>query len=124
MTQPLVILVYERILPGSQLLNRFQDMGYRVLALNDPRGLTETARKEGPLLAVVDMPFAQADAARAIAELRSTSDTHHVPVIAIVPAGDKELEQKAVTSQATLVAHDTAILNHLDRFLQQALQID
>ncbi|WCJ60420.1 hypothetical protein NXS98_04625 [Fontisphaera persica] len=124
MTQPLVILVYERILPGSQLLNRFQDMGYRVLALNDPRLLVETARREGPLLAVVDMPFAQANAGRAVAELRSSPDTQHVPVIAIVPAGDKELEQTAIASQATLVAHDTAILNHLDRFLQQALQLD
>ncbi|MCX8155831.1 MAG: hypothetical protein N3J91_05165 [Verrucomicrobiae bacterium] len=124
MTRPLVILVYERILPGSQLLNRFQDMGYRVLALNDPAGLVETARREGPLLAVVDMPFSQADAARAIAELRSSPDTQHVPVIAIVPALDKEMEQKAVASQATLVAHDNAILNHLDRFLQQALQLD
>lgn len=124
MTQPLVILVYERILPGSQLLNRFQDMGYRVLALNDPRLLVESARREGPLITVVDMPFSQADAARAIAELRAAPDTQHVPVIAIVPAQDKELEQKAVASQATLVAHDTAILNHLDRFLQQALQLD
>lgn len=124
MTQPLVILVYERILPGSQLLNRFQDMGYRVLTLNDPRLLADTARREGPLLAVVDMPFTQADAARAIAELRSSHETEHVPVIAIVPAGDKNLEQKAVESRATLVAHDTTILNHLDRFLDQALQLD
>jgi len=123
-TQPLVILVYERILPGSQLLNRFQDMGYRVLTLNDPRLLADTARREGPLLAVVDMPFNQADAARAITELRSSHETEHVPVIAIIPAGDKNLEQKAVESRATLVAHDTAILNHLDRFLDQALQLD
>jgi len=123
-TQPLVILLYERILPGSQLLNRFQDMGYRVQALSDPRQLVETARREMPLLVGVDLPFPQADPAGAIAELRAASETCHVPVIAIVPPGLAALEARAMQCQATLVAHDNAILNHLDRFVEQALQIE
>jgi CheY-like chemotaxis protein len=123
-TQPLVILLYERILPGSQLLNRFQDLGYRVQAISNPRLLVETAGQEKPLLAVVDMPFANGGAAAAIAELRADAATSHLPVIAIVPANDKAWEEKAVQARATLVAHDNAIVPHLDRFLQQALQIE
>jgi CheY-like chemotaxis protein len=123
-TQPLVILLYERILPGSQLLNRFQDLGYRVQALPDPRQLVATAQREMPLLVVVDMPFTQADPAGAIAELRAAAETCHVPVIAIVPPGLPALEARAVQCRATLVAHDNAILNHLDRFVEQALQIE
>ena len=33
MTQPLALVVYEKLLPGSQLLNRLQDLNYRVQAI-------------------------------------------------------------------------------------------
>lgn len=123
-TQPLVLLLYERILPGSQLLNRFQDLGYRVQALADPALLVDTAAREKPLLAVVDMPFERGDAGAAIAALRANAATNHLPVIAITPANEKVWEERAVQAHATLVAHDNAIVPHLDRFLQQALQIE
>lgn len=127
MTQPLVILLYERILPGSQLLNRFQDLGYRVLALSElagPRQLAETARREMPLLAVVDMPTEKWDTVAAVSGLRQDAATSHIPVIAIIPANDKNWEARAVQSQASLVVHDNAIIPHLEQFLQQALEIE
>ena len=31
MTQPLALVWYEKLMPGSKLVNRLQDLGYRVL---------------------------------------------------------------------------------------------
>jgi CheY-like chemotaxis protein len=122
--QPLVILLYERILPGSQLANRFRDMGYRVQTLGDPALLGETARREMPLLVVVDLPFEGKDTGMAITGLRADQGTIHLPVIAIIPAGDKTWEERAVQCGATLVVNDNAVVQHLGQLLQQALQID
>ena len=35
MSQPLAVVFYERLMPGSQLVNRLQDLNYRVLAINN-----------------------------------------------------------------------------------------
>ena len=35
MTQPLALVVYEKLLPGTQLVNRLQDLHYRVQAVTD-----------------------------------------------------------------------------------------
>ena len=35
MTQPLALVLYERLLPGSQLVNRLQDLNYRVQVIAD-----------------------------------------------------------------------------------------
>ena len=35
MTQPLALVLYEKLLPGSQLVNRLQDLNYRVQAIAD-----------------------------------------------------------------------------------------
>ena len=55
MTQPLALVFYEKLLPGSQLVNRLQDLNYRVLAVNDLPALLRSAQSEGPMLAVVDL---------------------------------------------------------------------
>ena len=39
MTRPLALFVYERLLPAGQLVNRLQDLGYRVQSLEDPATL-------------------------------------------------------------------------------------
>jgi CheY-like chemotaxis protein len=111
-------------MPGGQLLNRFQDLGYRVQALADPRQLGETARREMPLLVVADTKFEQHDACTAIAELKQDPRTNHLPVIAIVPAGEEELAQKAQQAGAQLVVNDNAVHMHLNQLLQQALHIE
>ena len=33
MTQPLALVFYEKLMPGSQLVNRLQDLNYRVQAV-------------------------------------------------------------------------------------------
>jgi DNA-binding response OmpR family regulator len=124
MTKPLALLVYEQLLPGSQLVNRLQDLGYRVLALNVVELLVAQARQEKPLLALVDLAFRSADACAAIHSLRSTSDTAHVPVIAFCDPRDRELQKAARTAGATLIAASDGILDQLPALLEQALQVD
>ena len=43
MSEPLALVLYEKLLPGSQLVNRLQDLKYRVQTISDPAKLTESA---------------------------------------------------------------------------------
>lgn len=122
--KPLVILAYERLLPGSQLANRFRDTGYRIITVNDPAQLLDTASREMPLLVIADMKFEQNDVFAALSELRNNTQTNHLPIISIIPGGDKALEKQAVAAGATLVVNDNAILSHLKQILEQALRVD
>lgn len=124
MTQPLALVQYVKLLPGSQLVNRLQDMGYRVQALTDPATLVEHARREKPLVVMVDCASHQVEVHAAIARLRQDPDTRHLPVIALADAKDPPSQESARTAGATLVVNDTAILTHLENFLEQALRVD
>ncbi len=124
MTQPLALLLYERLMPGSKLLNMLEDRQYRVRAINTAAQLVETACAEKPMLVVADMVAQKNDVSSAITQLRNTPDTRHIPVVAIVPAGDDTLEKEARVAGATLVATDNAIIMHLSQLLEQALQVD
>ena len=124
MTQPLALVLYAKLLPGSQLVNRLQDMGYRVQALGDPASLVDHARREKPLVVLADCASRQVEVYAAITELRQDLDTRHLPVIALTDAKDLPSQDSARTAGATLVVHDTAILSHLDSFLEQALHVE
>ena len=50
MTQPLALVCYEKLLPGSQLVNRLQDLKYRVRPVADARLLVDCARQEKPMI--------------------------------------------------------------------------
>jgi len=124
MTQPLALVVYEKLLPGTQLVNRLQDLNYRVRAVTDSNTLMAIARQEKPMLVLADLESTRNDICRVIAELRGDAATQHIPVIAIAKEGDPVLLKAAQTAGATLVAGEAAILNHLSQFLDQALQVE
>ena len=75
MTQPLALILYERLFPGGTLVNRMQDLGYRVQALNEPSALVAQAERDKPLLALIDLEPRPADACRAIADVRRHGTT-------------------------------------------------
>jgi hypothetical protein len=77
--QPLAIVFYEKLLPGSQLVNRLQDLNYRVLTVNDPTVLLATVQREMPMLLLADLA-SRADIPRVIAELKADAATAHIPV--------------------------------------------
>jgi len=124
MTQPLALVVYEKLLPGTQLINRLQDLNYRVRAVTDPTTLLACAQQEKPMLVLADLESTRNDVCKAISQLKQDPSTKHIPVIAIAPEGAAPLLQAATAAGATLVAGDTAILGHLAQFLDQALQVE
>jgi len=124
MIQPLALVLYEKLLPGTQLVNRLQDLKYRVLTVTDADQLLVCTRQEKPMLVVVDLVSAGKDVCGIIAQLKRDASTEHVPIIAFAPEEAVDLQNAARTAGATLVASDTGMLNHLSQFLDQALQVE
>ncbi len=124
MTQPLALVLYERLLPGSRLVNRLQDLGYRVLTVPNADALVACAEQEKPMLVFVDLIITQTRASEAIARLKQNANTAHLPVIAFADEKDATLFTAARNAGANLVVNEVAILAHLEQFLEQALQID
>jgi CheY-like chemotaxis protein len=123
MLQPLAIVFYERLMPGSQLVNRLQDLHYRVLAVNNPALLAATVRRESPLLVFVDLE-ARGDLTGAIAKIRADAATSHVPVVAFANDNKRDLLAAAQAAGANLTVGESALSDHLETLLEQALHLD
>lgn len=116
---PLALVLYEKLLPGSQIMNRLQDLGWRVQTVAEAGVLTEQAARETPMVVLVDLLDQRGDVCAAITRLKKNPGTEHVPVIAF---GESESAQQAARlAGATLVVNETAILSHLPQLLDQAL---
>jgi len=121
--QPLALVFYERLLPGSHLVNRLQDLNYRVLSLNDVSRLDATVQRESPLLLFLDLTT-PGDVFGAIASLKSTPATAHLPVIGFAPETDPGLLTAAQTAGANIAVTEAAVINHLSQLIDQALHVD
>ncbi len=119
MTQPLALVLYEKLLPGTQVAARLQDLGWRVQTLNDASELVRTSDEHKPLLVLADLASSQASVCNNISALRQNQATAHIPVIAF--SADEAQHKPAADAGATLVVSDTAILQHLNQFIDQAL---
>ncbi len=124
MTQPLALVFYERLLPGTQLVNRLQDLGYRVLTANSIESLMDCATREKPMLVFTDLVARRIQVPDAIVQLRQNPATGHLPVIAFADDKNAALQSAAREAGATLVVNEAAVLTHLEQFLEQALQLD
>ena len=124
MTQPLALVFYERLLPGTQLVNLLQDLGYRVQTVADAAGLASAAVEHRPMLLLADLQATSVDVVAAIKRVRSTLDTAHLPVLAFTDNESLEAHTAARQAGATLVVPDQALLNHLPQLLEQALRIE
>ncbi len=123
MTQPLALVVYEKILPGTQLVNRLQDLHYRVQVVTDTDTLTACAQQEMPMLVLADLTSARQNVCAAIRQLRQTQGTNHIPVIAFGPENSADLDA-ALDAGAVLATSEAAILSHLPELLEQALRVE
>ncbi len=125
MIEPLALVLYEKLMPGSQLVNRLQDLKYRVLPVNDPATLVPCAQQERPMLIVADLVCSNGDVVSAIRRLRQTQETKHIPVIAFGPdEGREDLREAALDAGATLVVTEAGIVSHLAQFLDKALEVE
>ena len=121
--QPLAIVFYERLMPGSQLVNRLQDLSYRVLTLSQADRLLATVLRESPLLLFVDLAT-PGDVCGAIAALKATPSVAHVPILGFAPDNAPGLLAEAQAAGANLAVSETAIASHLPQFIDQALHVD
>ena len=125
MTKPLALVFYERLMPGSQLVNRLQDLQYRVQAISDPAMLVTVAEQSKPMLVLADLAPSAEKICAALIRLKGNSETKHLPVIAFcTERTGTEIQAQAQAAGATLVVSDTALLNHLSQCLEQALQVE
>ncbi len=124
MTQPLALILYEKLLPGSQVVNRLQDLGYRVQVVADPAAVTACAEQSKPMLVLADLNFTKTDICAALATLRNHAPTRHVPVIGFGGGDNSQVQAAALAAGVTLVVSEAAILHHLPECLDQALQVE
>jgi len=110
-------------MPGSQLVNRLQDLNYRVLSLGEAARLAATVQRESPMLLFIDLAT-PGDLCGAIATLRSTPATAHLPVIGFAPEDAPELLAAAQSVGANIVVSEIAVINHLSQLIEQALRVD
>jgi CheY-like chemotaxis protein len=119
MTQPLALLLYENLLPGTQLANRLQDLGWRVQTLHEGSALARLAEEQKPMLVLADLAASRGSVCEGLSGLRKNDSTAHIPVIAF--SANESLQAAAAAAGANLVVSDTAVLQHLDQFIDQAL---
>jgi CheY-like chemotaxis protein len=124
MTKPLALLFYEKLLPGTQLLNRLQDLGYRVQTTGEVEAVAELARSSRPMLLFMDLQDRQGQVPGVIQSLKAGEETSHLPVIAFAAERETRLQDAARAAGASIVVNEAVLLQHLDHFMEQALQID
>ncbi len=124
MIQPLALIFYENLLPGSQVVNRLQDMSYRVQVIADAAALVTRAEQSKPMLVLADLNCTKTDICGALARLRHHEATRHIPVIGFAADDKKDLQSAALAAGVTLVVSEAAILQHLPECLDQALQVE
>lgn len=110
-------------MPGSQLVNRLQDLNYRVLAVSNPALLAATTKRETPLLLFVDLE-ARGDIAGTIEKIRADAATSHLPIIAFAPDNQTARLDEARMAGANLTVGESALAGHLEMLLDQALHLD
>jgi CheY-like chemotaxis protein len=123
MSEPLALVYYSNLLPGSQLANRLQDLGYRVQNFSDAKDLVTAAEREKPMVVLTELTPA-AEVCPAIAHLKKNQPTSHIPVLAFAPTPTEEVQDAAKKAGASIVAGSEAILNQLPQLLQHVLQVD
>jgi len=125
MTKPLALIFYEQLLPGSQIANRLQDLGYRVKSIAQGELLIEEMHREKPLLVVLDLSSHLGEGiCPIIKQAKRTDGINHIPVLAFARRDQTDLQRLATSAGATLVAFEDGILRQLPQLLDQLLQVD
>jgi PleD family two-component response regulator len=124
MNEARVLLFYERLLPGSQLVNRLQDLGYQVVTVTETSKIVSTAKKEKPLFIVMDVKSVKGSVSQTIQAIRGASEIKHLPILCFATKQDGNLQDEAVKAGANLVALDEALLQQMPQLLDHLLQIE
>jgi CheY-like chemotaxis protein len=117
------MVFYERLMPGSQLVNQLKDLNYRVLAVNQAAVLAAAAKSEMPLLLLADV-CASGDIRSAVTTIKADAGTRHIPVIAFAPDQEPAVLEGARQAGADFTVVESAIGVHLSQLIDQALHIE
>lgn len=124
MKQPVALLLYEKLLPGSQVGNRLRDLGYRVETVLETKRLVEVAESLLPLVVLLDLESTSVDTCALLRDLRRSPEAGHVPVLAFAGQNNEPLRQAASAAGATLVTSEDAMLPQLPVLLEQTLRVE
>ncbi len=124
MIKPLALVFYERLLLGSQLVNRLTDIGYRVQCISELGTVAAVAQKEKPIVLLMDLYSTQGSVAEVVATLKQKAETNHIPILGFTAKQEERLHAEAVRAGVQLVAFDEALLRQLPQMLEQVLRIE
>jgi CheY-like chemotaxis protein len=119
-----LLLFYERLLPGTQLVNRLEDLGYEVRTVGAVEDLPVVTAAWKPLLVLADLESSRGNVVEAVRRIRQDPGTSHVPVLGFYGGRVGDLMEQAREAGATLVVQDVALVQHLAQWLDQALEVD
>lgn len=122
--KPLALLLHEKLMPGSQLVSKFETLDFRVATIAEPAELAPSAARLMPMLVVADLTSRRGDVLSAIAEMLRQEATAHVPVIAYMGREDEKVREAALQTGVKILATDATIVPHLPQFVEHALQVE
>lgn len=122
MTQPLALVYFQSPLSGNQLVNRLQDLNYRVQSVGSAAALATQSRTTGVMLVLADVEGVGPELILTLRSLREDEATRHLPIIAF--AGSKTDLDSAQKAGSTMAVDTAALLAHLAVVLEQALRVD
>jgi CheY-like chemotaxis protein len=124
MMKPLAFVCCENMVLGTQLVDRLQQLGYRVEVLADPGQLSSQTRAAKPFVIVSDLVYRGMDLVPVFKSLRHGKETEHIPIIGMTTSPNQQLHADAVAAGASVVAMESGILAQLPQLLEMALAVD
>ncbi len=123
-TRPLAIVFYEKLLPGTQVVNRLTDLGYRVTATQAAVDVPRLVREHRPMVVIADLALRDGDFCGIIGQLRASPDLAHVPVLGYCDPKNRRLVEAAIEAGAQLVAAEQGIPDQLPQLLDHVLSLE
>ncbi len=124
MVQPLALLFFERVMPGSQLQTRLEALGYRVHITSAVEDIFHLAKSLKPLIIFADLITKKKDICPVFSRIRQDPEIQHIPIIAITDSSEPELEATAREAGANIVVSESSIAMHLKPLLERALAVE
>ena len=124
MTAPLALIYYEKLLPGQQLVNRLQDLGYRTGVVTDSGKLVAEVQLQKPMLLIMEFSAKKPAVRDAIASLKANPELAHIPILAYAPVTHESVQELARSAGATMIASEAGLLDQLPQLLDQILSVE
>jgi len=124
MMKPLAFVCSDNMVLGTQLVDRLEELGYRVEIIADAHQLSAQTRSSRPFVIVSDLVSRGTDLVPAIKGLRQDKETAHIPIIGMTTNPNRQFHANAVAAGASVVSMESGILAQLPQLLDMALAVD